>query len=98
MGVIINLLEKVNTLVYKKVPYQAYLILSFIMIAVVAQYVYDYNTQPKDLTDWSKIRLAELEPAIVYPYENQIGWSNPKGLNGEQIFDYVTGKPLEDNN
>lgn len=64
MGVIINLLEKVNTLVYKKVPYQAYLLLAFFALLAVGQLVYDYNTQPDDLTDWSKIKLAELEPTI----------------------------------
>ena len=35
---------------------------------------------------------------ISYPYPNQIGWSNPVDSDGNQIFDSVTGKPLEKSN
>jgi hypothetical protein len=61
---IINFFEKVNTLVYKKVPYQVYVGLALFSLLAVGQLVYDYNTQPTDLTDWSKIKLAELNPSM----------------------------------
>lgn len=68
------------------------LVFGIVSLFVATIYVHEIN-QPAKYT----ITLDELEPTIVYSYENQIGWSNPLGANGEQIFDNVTGKPLRRN-
>ena len=99
---ILNFFEKTDNLFFKKVPYQVYMVGAFVSLLIVAGSVYEY-THP-DPNVQNLIGLKQMQDELFnnysdvnYPYENQIGWSNPLGANGEQIFDEVTGKPLEDN-
>jgi len=44
-----NTIEKLDALFFKKVPYQVYLVGCFIMLFVVAGFIYEYNNQEQQL-------------------------------------------------
>jgi hypothetical protein len=72
-----NTIEKFDTLLFRKVPYQVYLVGCFIMLLVVGGYVYEYNNQVEvpnltvTLNDWVQTTSYCDSIKVQYGYEGE---------------------------
>jgi len=95
-GYILSSLNKIDTLLIKKIPYQVYIFLSVLCLAFVGQAVYDYQTQeqPVNLSFSLDDTYTHSSDSIVVADSYTL---NSKYKNAEPIFYdedlfYSTGK------